>query len=941
MTKRICRRALNPLAAGTHEPTNAVVPCRPHVAFWLFQIAAVLLAMFFWDARSVRAETVILSGSMHAETQMELKQTFDTTPGTTRLRLTVPKVLSTMSRSTTQEVRQYETTYSVPPTTKEWKRDDSGNEVEDFIWEHPAGTVVVTSRFVSRNNIRLRTWESAAPYPVENVPQIVRRYLEATPYVQKDEPAIVEKARALVQGVRTQREAVGRILNYVADRLTYKLEPERYDASWALQTGQANCTGYSHVSMALLRAAGIPARGVIGLTIGKPWPVTTKTGNLIMNSGRGPHAWFEVWFPDLGWLPFDAQSTHLFVPAYHIRQLVGRDLFETNKWFSYVGAMPKVDVEFSSNLVDEGLALQASETYPDPRRYILAGDVRLVLAAHDTAAAPRPTPVQAPAPPPKPAEPAPALPSSPKPSEGKPASVPPVEPPSAIPPVAAISPQPDLTPATPPQPPVAEPPVVPLPEPGPPISSLGADPSAAPSPVGQPRPDAPPVTLPAIPPPVAPVPPPPGPRSEAPVPPTAPPPPSTAEPPSSLPTAPEPPSELPPVETAPTSPPIDPGAGASPAAQRAPEKTESETPAGSPPDAVVPASPEPVPEPIAPPPPPILAEPPAPSPAAPLPPSDLPPRETMASSPSPAKPDTADLPPVVAQLPPAPVAPPSVTNPDVESSPSPPVQPPSDLPPGPSPQSRPETAESPVGTPAPLPTPAVLPVPESTDQPLTVPTPATPPATVPPTPPPPVLASPALLPSRTELTEPFECGNLEFPAALKIFAPISAALPGRPNEVRWALVAETAEYATGPTEFAQAFRVNRPMALEDVSLAMQKFGGTAGELWLELRTDSGGNPGPIVLDESRRLATPHLLPFRGYRWIVFDFNRGTGGPVIAPGRYWLILRHTGDAIFNWYFTPGTAYGDPDDSRARPHGQTGWNDILTYRFNFRVSGLVKP
>ncbi len=235
----------------------------------------------------------------------------------------------------------------------------------------------------------------------------------------------------------------------------------------------------------------------------------------------------------------------------------------------------------------------------------------------------------------------------------------------------------------------------------------------------------------------------------------------------------------------------------------------------------------------------------------------------------------------------------------------------------------------------------MLPVPESTDQPLAVPTPATPPGTVPPTPPPPVLASPAPYLNRTELTEPFEFGNLEFPAALKIFAPASAALPGRPNEVRWALVAETAEYATGRTEFAQAFRVSRRMALEDVSLAMQKFGGTTGELWIELRADSSGNPGPSVLAESRRLATSHLLPFGGYRWVVFDFNRGTGGPILDPGRYWLTLRHTGDGIFNWYFTPGTAYGDPDDSRARRRGQAGWNDILTYRFNFRVSGLVRP
>jgi hypothetical protein len=96
-----------------------------------------------------------------------------------------------------------------------------------------------------------------------------------------------------------------------------------------------------------------------------------------------------------------------------------------------------------------------------------------------------------------------------------------------------------------------------------------------------------------------------------------------------------------------------------------------------------------------------------------------------------------------------------------------------------------------------------------------------------------------------------------------------------------------------------------------------------------------------VVSESRRISVAGVVPFGGYRWLVFDFDAGQGGPILGPGRYWVILRHTGDAIFNWYFTPGTAYGDSDDSRARPRGRTGWNDILTYRFNFRVSGLAKP
>lgn len=541
---------------------------------------------------------------------MEFTQTFDPSPGTTWLKVTLPRFLSITSRSTVQQITQYQVTFSSLPQNREEAQDALGNAIEEVTWEKPAGIIVITMRLVTRNSVSLTGWDSSAEYPLREVSPDLWKFLEATPAVQKDDPAIVTKAAELTRGSRSQREAVSRILNFVVDHLRYKLEPGQHDAVFALRTGIANCTGFSHLSMALLRAAGIPTRGVLGITVGKPWPISLGSGNLVMNSGRGPHAWFEVWYPDLGWLPYDAQSTHVFVPAYHIRQVVGRDLVETNKWFSYRGAMPRVDVRLSSDAADERTALRAVDTQPTPQRYILAGEVRFVSGQE-------------------------------------------------------------------------------VPPPGPP----------------------------------------------------------PAKPPS---------------------------------------------------------------------PPPVIVSPPPPSP--------------------------------------------------------PPV---------------------------------------------------------------------SVAPTRAELTEPIEFGNLDFPAALKIFAPVVGGRPGQPDEVRWMLVPETAEYATGPMEFAQAFRLEKPTALADVALALQKFGGTIGELWVELRPDVARVPGGSLIAESRRIPVGGIIPHGGYRWVVFDFDRGQEGPILALGRYWVVLRHTGDGIFNWYFTPGIAYGEADDSRARSQGSADWNDILTYRFNFRVSGLVRP
>ena len=45
--------------------------------------------------------------------------------------------------------------------------------------------------------------------------------------------------------------------------------------------------------------------------------------------GQGRHSWIEVWFPDLGWVPFDPQQTAMFVSNRYIRVETGADNNET------------------------------------------------------------------------------------------------------------------------------------------------------------------------------------------------------------------------------------------------------------------------------------------------------------------------------------------------------------------------------------------------------------------------------------------------------------------------------------------------------------------------------------------------------------------------------------------------------------------------------------
>lgn len=75
----------------------------------------------------------------------------------------------------------------------------------------------------------------------------------------------------------------------------------------------------------------------------------------------------------------------------------------------------------------------------------------------------------------------------------------------------------------------------------------------------------------------------------------------------------------------------------------------------------------------------------------------------------------------------------------------------------------------------------------------------------------------------------------------------------------------------------------------------------------------------------------------GYYWVDFTFPPDGNKPQrLAPGKYWIVFRTSGEAIMNWFFTPGKPYSDGDDTRSTAKGFQ-WEDILNYDFVFKVTG----
>jgi hypothetical protein len=195
--------------------------------------------------------------------------------------------------------------------------------IPDYSNESFEQKVISQDEFSKRVRVtsRMEPMKTRVPFPVP--PQILSasasRYLSAERDRQSDDPSIVRLAGNITRGSRYAHEAANAVLSWVADNLTFDASVTvPSDALSALRYKKAYCVGYSNLTVALLRAAGIPARVAHGyLPPGYEWGFSKEYWGVKVNDG-GFHAYLEIYYPDTGWVFSDAEHAHNFVDPFHI-----------------------------------------------------------------------------------------------------------------------------------------------------------------------------------------------------------------------------------------------------------------------------------------------------------------------------------------------------------------------------------------------------------------------------------------------------------------------------------------------------------------------------------------------------------------------------------------------------------------------------------------------
>ena len=343
------------------------------------------------------AENFTVKGEMVSTLRYELQHQI--TAGDAMRKLTLSFVVPETFASPTynQQITNFDIKFFPDAQERTTNTDNRGNKVILATWTNVPDKIDAAVSFNVKNITGLKLIKTHAPFPLNSVPDEIRIYLQATAQVQANDPEIQKLALRLTKDVKTQFDAVQRVISWTVDNVRYVTPPVKYDALYALQSGKGNCQNFSHLSAALLRTVGIPVRIVNGVTANQPFDIGWEKGVLTFKMGQGRHSWVEVWFPDQGWVSYDPQNMQFFVSSRFVRIEVGVDNSETKndglvRWVQSSDARvkPTLQETISTNFLTDAVNVRGSRQDYGPKNLLLGPNVQAEFKKIEIAPPPLP-----------------------------------------------------------------------------------------------------------------------------------------------------------------------------------------------------------------------------------------------------------------------------------------------------------------------------------------------------------------------------------------------------------------------------------------------------------------------------------------------------------------------------------------------------------------------
>lgn len=205
-------------------------------------------------------------------------------------------------------------------------------------WSRPQGpTLSYSYRAVVDTANDAPRVRAKIPFPVGI--DVFKQFQQPTKNIDSNHPAIVAQARALADGEDDLFVVVSKLAMWVKTNVDYNLSTLTADvsqpASWVLENRYGVCDEMTSLFIAMVRSLGIPAKFVSGVAY---------TDNPAFPGAWGAHGWAEVYFPGVGWVPFDPTfGEFAWVDPGHIKLKESFDPSEPTTSVEWVGGRVKTN----------------------------------------------------------------------------------------------------------------------------------------------------------------------------------------------------------------------------------------------------------------------------------------------------------------------------------------------------------------------------------------------------------------------------------------------------------------------------------------------------------------------------------------------------------------------------------------------------------------------
>jgi len=135
----------------------------------------------------------------------------------------------------------------------------------------------------------------------------VSAYLRPTPFLQSDHPSIKALAEKILNGETDAQRAAVKLKDWVYKEIAKEPTVSIPNALQVLQTRKGDCNEHTVLFNALARAAGIPAKTVVGV--------------VYLRGAFYYHAWSEVWLGQ--WISLDSVFNQFPADVTHVKFLEG------------------------------------------------------------------------------------------------------------------------------------------------------------------------------------------------------------------------------------------------------------------------------------------------------------------------------------------------------------------------------------------------------------------------------------------------------------------------------------------------------------------------------------------------------------------------------------------------------------------------------------------